>query len=120
MAEHHLLRCTVTHYRVDYGPDPHPLGGELRETVREETTGYHVRDALSGDPDKRVPYLYLHNSSASAPLVNLLAAAHEGQGWPAQAGTPPVFVDGEGWGGRNWPRIYVGADALLELEEALR
>ena len=77
--------------------------------MRPEATGWHVRGGN----------LYRHNSAASSRLSDLLTSAREGRGWLAQIGTPPVYVDGEGWGGRNWPRIYVTADALLELERVL-
>lgn len=114
------IRCTVTRYSVDYGPDPHPLEGVLTERTHEETTSAEVRLGGSNDPAKCEEYLCLGNSAASAPLKKLLAAAREGRGWSAQSGTPPVYVEGDGWGGRNYPKIYVEADALLELERAIR
>jgi hypothetical protein len=101
------IRCTVTYYQVVF-PDDAPAG-VLRKITREETTSAEVRGE----------YLYLGNSVASAPWKELLAAAREGRGWDAQAGSPPVYVEGEGWGGRNYPRIRVEADALLELERHL-
>lgn len=105
------LRCTITRYSIDYDPDPHPLSSSLRTTTSEETTGFHVRDG----------WLYLHNSAASTRVENLLNGAREGRDWTAQCGTPPIFVDGEGWGGRNWPKIEVSAEALLEaLEETCK
>ena len=89
------IRCTVTRYRV--------LEDALHQDVRVEHTDFHVSDG----------WLYLHNSSASAPVENLLADARAGRGWTAQAGTPPVFVEGR-WGGRVWPRIHVYAADLLK------
>jgi hypothetical protein len=105
------IRCTVTRYSVDYGPDPHPLEGVLTERTREEITSASI-SPTSG-------FLYLGNSSSCASLKWLLTGAREGRGWNAQAGSPPVYVEGDGWGGRNYPKIYVEADALLELERAL-
>jgi hypothetical protein len=109
------IRCTVTRYSV--------VDDRLVETTTEETTGYHVQP-LDG-------YLYLRNSAASARVSDLLAQAQRGQGWSAQAGTPPVKTECQaerwglyaccpggceaGWGGRNYPRIYVSAEALLEV-----
>jgi hypothetical protein len=115
----HLLRCTITSYHVDL------KAGEVVETVREATTGYHVSDG----------WLYLHNSCASVDLELVLKHAHEGRDWGAQAGSPPVYhtcigdparprdccgpTCEAGWGGRNYSKIYVTAGALLELEQAL-
>lgn len=119
------IRCTVTRYLVIF-PEDEP-NGVLRQHVREETTSARVEHGQSvkiidGWPrvlNRPPAYLYLDNSEASAPLADLLAAAREGRGWDAQAGTPPVYVEGAGWGGRNYPRIRVEADALLELARAL-
>jgi hypothetical protein len=99
-----MIMCVVTRYWVDYGPNPHPLEGHLHKTTSEEETSFHVH----GD------WLYLHNSAASARVEDLLTLAREGHSWCAQMGTPPVYIDGEGWGGRNWPEIKVSSDALLE------
>jgi hypothetical protein len=115
MTDVHLLRCTVTHYRVDYTHDP---AGRLIETARGETTGYHIRD--SGSYEAVEPYIFLHNSGASAPLSALFAGAREGKGWNAQCGTPPVYAASEGRGGYVYPDIYVPADSLLELEQVLK
>lgn len=116
MTEQQRLRCTVTSYRV--------IDGELWEGVEETNTGFRIREG----------WLYLGNSAASAPVDDLLDGAREGRGWSAQAGTPPVKVECQadrwgryaccpggcevGWGGRNYPKIHVSAEALLEaLEE---
>jgi hypothetical protein len=104
------IRCTVTRYSADYSRDMNERPqGSLVERTTEETTSAEVRGE----------YLYLGNSAASAPWKKLLAAAREGRGWDAQAGSPPVYVEGAGWGGRNYPKIRVEADALLELAVSL-
>lgn len=115
MTDVHLMHCIVTHYRVEYISDP---AGRLIDTARGETSGYHIRD--SGSFETVEPYIFLHNSGASAPLSALFANAHVGRGWNAQCGTPPAYFDGEGWKGRDYPNIYVPADSLLELEQVLR
>jgi hypothetical protein len=117
MNDVHLLRCISTHYRIRLNAVTAPKG-ELLETKRNETTGYHIRD--SGSYEIVEPYIFLHNSGASAPLSALFTKAREGRGWTAQAGAPPVYVSGEGWVGRNNPNIYVPADSLLELEQVLK
>jgi hypothetical protein len=104
-----MIRCVVTRYRVDYGPNPHPLEGYLHKTTREEEASFHLRGG----------WLYLHNSAASARVEDLLRGACEGRSWTAQMGTPPVYIDGEGWGGRNWPEIKVSSEALLEALEGV-
>jgi hypothetical protein len=114
MTDVHLLRCTVTHYRVD---SVTAREGEIVATRRDTTSGYHIRD--SGSFETVEPYIFLHNSGASAPLSSLFAQAREGRGWNAQCGTPPVYAADAGWGGRNYPNIYVSADSLLELEQVL-
>lgn len=96
----HRLRCTVTRYDI--------IDGALREKTSKETTGYRIERG----------WLYLNNSAASAWLSDVLREARAGQGWSAQSGTPPVFLEGR-WGGRVWPKIYVEADALLELQEVM-
>lgn len=103
----HLLRCRSTYYRVE--------DNKLAETTREETTGYLIRKGGRNHE----PYIYLHNSAASAPVNDLIAGAHKGGGWMAQVGHPPAYVEGEGWFGRSSSQIYVPADALLELEAVL-
>lgn len=115
MTDVHLLRCTVTHYRVDYIYHPE---GQLLETKRYGTSGYHIRD--SGSFETVEPYIFLHNCGASAPLSTLFAQAREGRGWNAQLGKPPVRIAGNGWGGRDYPDIYIPADSLLELEQVLK
>lgn len=102
----HLLRCITTYYNI--------RNNALHETTREERTGYTLR---KGGRNHEL-YLYLDNCSASAPLVSLLEGARKGKGWLAQAGAPPVRVDGK-WVGRIWPKIYVDADALLELAQPI-
>jgi hypothetical protein len=112
------IECEVTRYRV--------VGDEVVETTKTEVTTFEVDRHPHGMLNRR--YLYLHNSQASAPLEGLRGFVAEGRGWCAQAGTKPVKiecqVDGRymeccgpggcqaGWGGRNYPRIYVTHDAL--------
>lgn len=115
MTDVHLLRCTVTHYRVD---SVTAREGEIVATRRDTTSGYHIRD--SGSFETVEPYIFLHNSGASAPLSALFSGAREGRGWNAQLGKPPAYSAGEGWSGRNYPDIYVPADSLLELEQVLK
>jgi hypothetical protein len=102
-----MIRCVVTRYRVSYGPGLSQ--GYLHGATEEEETSFH----LHGD------WLYLHNSAASARVKDLLRGACEGRSWLAQMGTPPVYIDGEGWGGRNWPEIKVSSEALLEALEGV-
>jgi hypothetical protein len=112
------IRCTVTRYSV--------VGDRLVETTTEEETGYEV---VTNGADER--WLYLGNCAASARLEDLRDAIERYGGWSAQAGTPPVKVECQaerrgrcaccpggceaGWGGRNYPKIYVSAEALLEV-----
>lgn len=105
MTDQQRLRCTITRYSAGYSSRS-PLKSYLTETTTEETTGFHIRDG----------WLYLHNSAASAHVDELLDGAREGLGWSAQCGTPPVFFEGR-WSGRNWPKIEVSAEALLEALE---
>lgn len=73
-----------------YSPD------ETTESTEVETTVYHV---VGG-------YLYLRMSAASAPVADLLSRARDGRGWLAQ-----------GPGSYLHPRIFVPAQALLEVLE---
>lgn len=99
MSDHQLC-CTITHYDV--------VDGKLSEITTEETTSYRISSG----------WLYLDNSAASAWLNDVLRDARAGRGWTAQAGISQVLLDGR-WAGRVWPKIYVSADALLELEEVI-
>jgi hypothetical protein len=119
------IRCVVTRYSV--------VDDHLVETTAEEETGFHVAESATPLQALYAPgtYLYLHNSEASALVGVLLEAARRGEGWDAQAGTPPVRVECQaerwgrytccpgaceaGWGGRNYPKVYVSAEALLEV-----
>src|SRR4051812_45294566 len=90
------IRCTVTRYSV--------VDDRLVETTTEEETGYAIEPSRSttyrvvhGERtdlprDERL-WLYLNNSEASGPVEQLLEQARRGQGWPAQAGAPPVKVE---------------------------
>lgn len=115
------IRCTVTRYSV--------VDDRLVETTTEEETSYEIRRVLA-DQQWR-DYLYLRNSAASANVEDLRELVRFDRGWSAQAGTPPVKVECQaerwgryaccpggceaGWGGRNYPKIYVSAEALLEV-----
>lgn len=121
------IRCTVERYSY-----PPPGEREVIATRALESTGCHVRYS------RGEPWLYLRNSAASISLKDLRRAVEQG-GWLAQAGTRPVYVEpcegaprpcgpgcgcgpGEdlgGWGGRNYPEIYVDGPELATVLEAI-
>jgi hypothetical protein len=97
------IGCVVTRYKVQKIHEARSDYELVQETTAEDTS-YRIE----GD------YLYLGNSEASARLQDLEGIAREGEDWSAQAGTPPVKVDGY-WGGRNYPKIVVPAAELRRV-----
>jgi hypothetical protein len=97
------IGCVVTRYKVQKIHEARADYELVQETTAEDTA-YRVEN----------DYLYLGNSQASARLEDLEGLAREGEDWSAQAGTPPVEVDGY-WGGRNYSKIVVPASELRRV-----
>jgi hypothetical protein len=97
------IGCVVTRYKVQKIHEAR-ADYELVQTTTAEDTSYRVEN----------DYLYLGNSEASARLQVLEGLALNEMDWSAQAGTPPVKVDGY-WGGRNYPKIVVPASELRRV-----
>lgn len=118
------ITAHVTRYHVSYDDDPH---GQIHEVTGNEETTVEVQGG----------WLHIFNCAGSMPF-DRLAEAIESGGWYAQSGTAPVYVEpcphphlsheccgrtcespNGGWGGRNYPRIFVPADELVRIQEAV-
>lgn len=113
------IQARVTRYRVE--------DNKIVETSAvEETT-------LTRNGD----WLHISNCAGSMPVDRLNDAIERG-GWYAQAGTQPVYVEPcphpsqphgccgvacqlphGGWGGRNYPEIFVDVDELKRVQKDL-
>jgi hypothetical protein len=97
------IGCVITRYKV--------------QKIHEARTDYElVQETTAEDTSYRIEngYLYLGNSEASARVEVLEGLALNEMDWSAQAGTPPVKVDGF-WGGRNYSKIVVPAAELQRV-----
>jgi hypothetical protein len=120
------ITAQVTRYRVDYSDDP-------RGVLVEQAVEQHL--AIDGSP---VHWLHLDDGPQSIQVENLYEAIERG-GWVAQMGTKPVYVEpcshpelsheccgstcqlpNGGWGGHNYPRIFVSADQLQRVIEMVQ
>lgn len=113
--------CRVTRYAV--------RNNQIQESTQNEETSVMVMTSTNDGQD----WIMLGNCEGSMPLAKVQEAIDRG-GWYAQSGTKPVYsppcphpesaheccgrtceLPNGGWGGRNYPRIFVPAESLKTM-----
>lgn len=88
--------------------------------VEEETGGQSgVFTVVDSSTRKDERWLYLDGGPYSMPIDERSIEHTSKDGWLAQAPTKPVYDPEEGWGGRNYPRIFVPAESMRLVWAAL-
>ena len=88
------------------------VNNRLVETVTTPKIGFKITEAVGEK------WLHFDRGYESMPLARVPEAIEAG-GWCANAGAPPVCVNGK-WGGHVYSKIVVPAESLKILLKELR